>query len=268
MYKLIAIDMDGTLLKNDKTVSDRTKKTLNEAREKGVNVVIATGRPIDGVSRYLEELDMLGENDYVLSYNGGLVLKTKSREIISKIALTGADLHYLHKLSKELGVNIHAFSEVYGLITPKNSKYTEVEANINNIKIGINDYSKIEDDHSIIKVMMIDEPEVLQKAVDNLPKEVYEKYTVVRSTPYFLEFLNKEVNKGTGVKLLADHLGVKQEEVMTFGDAENDLDMIVYAGMGVAMANGFEEVKEAANYITDSNEEDGVAKAIEKFVLS
>ena len=262
MYKLIAIDMDGTLLKSDKTVSDRTKKTLKEAREKGVNVVIATGRPIDGVSRYLEELDMLGENDYVLSYNGGLVLKTKSREIISKIALTGADLHYLHKLSEELGVNIHAFS------TPKNSKYTEVEANINNIKIGINDYSKIEDDHSIIKVMMIDEPEVLQKAVDNLPKEVYEKYTVVRSTPYFLEFLNKEVNKGTGVKLLADHLGVKQEEVMTFGDAENDLDMIVYAGMGVAMANGFEEVKEAANYITDSNEEDGVAKAIEKFVLS
>ena len=144
----------------------------------------------------------------------------------------------------------------------------ELKANINNIKIGINDYSKIEDDHSIIKVMMIDEPEVLQKAVDNLPKEVYEKYTVVRSTPYFLEFLNKEVNKGTGVKLLADHLGVKQEEVMTFGDAENDLDMIVYAGMGVAMANGFEEVKEAANYITDSNEEDGVAKAIEKFVLS
>ena len=255
MYKLIAIDMDGTLLKSDKTVSDRTKKTLKEAREKGVNVVIATGRPIDGVSRYLEELDMLGENDYVLSYNGGLVLKTKSREIISK-------------LSKELGVNIHAFSEVYGLITPKNSKYTEVEANINNIKIGINDYSKIEDDHSIIKVMMIDEPEVLQKAVDNLPKEVYEKYTVVRSTPYFLEFLNKEVNKGTGVKLLADHLGVKQEEVMTFGDAENDLDMIVYAGMGVAMANGFEEVKEAANYITDSNEEDGVAKKIKKFVLS
>ena len=268
MYKLIAIDMDGTLLKNDKSVSDRTKKAIKEDKEKGVNVVIATGRPIDGVTRYLEELDMLGENDYVLSYNGGLVLKAKSREVISKTVLSGSDLHYLHKLSKDLGVNIHAFSEVHGLITPKNSKYTEVEANINGINIGINDYSEIEDDHSIVKVMMIDEPEVLQKAVDNLPKEVYEKYTVVRSTPYFLEFLNKAVNKGTGVELLAKHLGVKQEEVMTFGDAENDLDMIVYAGMGVAMANGFEEVKEAANYITDSNEEDGVAKAIEKFVLS
>ena len=82
MYKLIAIDMDGTLLKNDKSVSDRTKKAIKEAQEKGVNVVIATGRPIDGVTRYLEELDMLGENDYVLSYNGGLVLKAKSREVI------------------------------------------------------------------------------------------------------------------------------------------------------------------------------------------
>ena len=173
MYKLIAIDMDGTLLKNDKSVSDRTKKAIKEAQEKGVNVVIATGRPIDGVTRYLEELDMLGENDYVLSYNGGLVLKAKSREVISKTVLSGSDLHYLHKLSKDLGVNIHAFSEVHGLITPKNSKYTEVEANINGINIGINDYSEIEDDHSIVKVMMIDEPEVLQKAVDNLPKEVY-----------------------------------------------------------------------------------------------
>lgn len=267
MYKLIAIDMDGTLLKEDKTVSERTKNAIKAAKEKGVQVVITTGRPIDGVTRYLEELDMYDENDCVLTYNGGLVLKTKSREVISKIALTGADLHYLHNLSKELGVNIHAFSDVHGLITPKNSKYTEVEANINGIEININDYSDIEDDHSIIKVMMIDEPEILQKAVDNLPKEVYDKYTVVRSTPYFLEFLNKAVNKGTGVELLAKHLGVKQEEIMTFGDAGNDLDMIVYAGMGVAMANAFKEVKEAANYITDSNEEDGVAKAIEKFVL-
>ena len=268
MYKLIAIDMDGTLLREDKSVSERTKNAIKLAKEKGVYVVIATGRPIDGVSRYLEELDMLGENDYVLSYNGGLVLKTKSREVVSKTVLTGADLHYLHNLSKELGVNIHAFSEVHGLITPKNSKYTEVEANINGIKIAINDYSDIEYDHSIIKVMMIDEPEVLQKAIDNLPKEVYEKYTVVRSAPFFLEFLNKKVNKGTGVELLAKHLNIKQEEIMTFGDAGNDLDMIVYAGMGVAMANAFDEVKEAANYITDSNENDGVAKAIEKFVLN
>ena len=268
MYKLIALDMDGTLLNEEKRVTERTKKAIQAARDKGVTVVIATGRPIDGVTRYLEELDMFTDKDYVLSYNGGLVLNTKSREVICKIGLLGEDVNYLYNLSKELGVNIHAFSEKNGLVTPKNSKYTEVEAEINNIKINEIDFNTIESDESFIKIMMIDEPEILQNAVDNLPKEVYEKYTVVRSTPYFLEFLNKEVNKGTGVELLAKHLGVKREEIITMGDAGNDLHMIEYAGMGIAMGNAFEEVKAAANYITDTNEEDGVAKAIEKFVLS
>ena len=227
--------MDGTLLRKDKTVSERTKKAIGDARKKGVTVVLATGRPIDGVTRYLEELDMYGENDYVLSYNGGLVLKTNNREAICKIGLTGEDLHYLYEISKELGVNIHAFSETKGLITPKNSKYTEVEANINNIKINIEDFNKLEKDHSIIKIMMIDEEEVLQKAIDNLPKEVYDKYTVVRSAPYFLEFLNKEVNKGVGVEMLAKHMGITLDQVITMGDAGNDLHMIECAGMGVAM---------------------------------
>ena len=267
MYKLIALDMDGTLLNEEKKVTERTHKAIKEAREKGVTVVLATGRPIDGVTRFLEELDMFTENDYALTYNGGLVIKTKSKEVISKIGLIGEDLHYLYELSKEFGVNIHAFSEHEGLITPKHNKYTDVEANINNISINIKDFSKIEKDHSFIKIMMIDEPEILQNAIDKLPKEVLEKYTVVRSAPYFLEFMNKKVNKGTGLELLAKHLGIKQEEVMSMGDAGNDLDMIRYAGMGIAMENAFEEVKKEANYITASNNEDGVAKAIEKFVL-
>lgn len=267
MYKLVAIDMDGTLLKEDKTISERTKKAIQSAREKDVTVVLATGRPIEGVSRYLEELDMYTDKDYVLSYNGALIQKTLSKEVVGKIALTGQDLHYLKKLSDELKVNIHAFSETKGLITPKNSKYTEVEASINNININEINFDTISNDEVIIKIMMIDEPEILGPAMEKLPKEVFEKYTVVRSTPYFLEFLNKEVNKGVGVEMLAKHLGVKQEEVITFGDAGNDLHMIEYAGLGVAMANAFDEVKEAANYITDSNENDGVAKAIEKFIL-
>ena len=267
MYKLVAIDMDGTLLREDKTISERTKKAIQSAREKDVTVVLATGRPIEGVSRYLEELNMYTDKDYVLSYNGALVQKTLSKEVIGKIALTGEDLHYLKKLSDELKVNIHAFSETKGLITPKNSKYTEVEASINNIDIHEINFDTISKDEVIVKIMMIDEPEILGPAIENLPKEVFEKYTVVRSTPYFLEFLNKEVNKGVGVEMLAKHLGIKQEEVITFGDAGNDLHMIEYAGLGVAMANAFDEVKEAANYITDSNENDGVAKAIEKFIL-
>ena len=268
MYKLIALDMDGTLLNEEKKITERTKAAIDAARAKGVTVVLATGRPIDGVMRYLEELDMFTENDYVLSYNGALVLKTKSREVVSKVALQGSDLKYLFNLSKELGVNIHGFSEERGLITPKENKYTDIEATINNIKYTLDDYSDISDDHSFIKIMMVDEPELLDEAISKLPKEVYDKYTVVKSAPFFLEFLNKKVNKGTGVELLASHLGVKQDEIITMGDAGNDLHMIEYAGMGIAMGNATDDIKAIANYITDSNSEDGVAKAIEKFVLN
>lgn len=267
MYKLIALDMDGTLLNEEKKVTQRTKDAICAAKNKGVTVVLATGRPIEGVHRYLEELNMLGDNDYVLSYNGSLVQKTKNKEIISKMTLKGTDATYLYNLSNELNVNIHAFSENEGLITPRDNKYTNVEADINGIKFKEFNFENIDSEDVMVKIMMIDEPEILQKAVDNLPKELYEKYTVVRSAPYFLEFLNKEANKGTGLELLAKHLGVKREEIITMGDAGNDLHMIEYAGMGIAMGNAFDEIKEVANYITDTNENDGVAKAIEKFVL-
>lgn len=267
MYKLVALDMDGTLLREDKTISDRTKKAISDARAMGTTVVLATGRPIEGVRKFLKELDMLTDKDYVLSYNGALVQKTSDKKVISKVALTGKDALELYELSKELGVNIHAFSETLGLITPNMSKYTEVEANINDIEVKVIDMSTIKEDDVIIKIMMIDEPEILGAAFDKLPKEIFEKYTVVRSTPYFLEFLNKKANKGVGVELLAKHLGIKQDEIITMGDAGNDSHMIEYAGLGVAMGNAFDEIKEIANYITDTNENDGVAKTIEKFIL-
>lgn len=267
MYKLVAMDMDGTLLRDDKSISDRTKKTIQEAKDKGAIVVLATGRPIEGVTKYLKELNMHTDSDYVLSYNGALVQKTKNKEVISKVSLKGEDYHYLKNISDELGVNIHAFCEKKGLITPKNSKYTEVEAEINNIDINVLDINETKNDDVIIKIMMIDEPEILGAAIEKLPKEIYEKYTVVRSTPYFLEFLNKNANKGVGVELLAKYLGIKQDEIITLGDADNDLHMIEYAGLGIAMGNAFDSVKKIANYITDTNENDGVAKAIEKFIL-
>lgn len=268
MYKLIAVDMDGTLLKEDKTISEATVKAINKARAKGVRVVLASGRPIEGLNRYLTELELISEEDYVLSYNGALVQNTATKEIISRVVLKGSDLHYLHNLSNELGVNIHAFSTEQGLITPKMNKYTEVEATINGIDVLEREFDNIDNETEMVKIMMIDEPEILQAAIDKLPKEVYEKYTVVRSAPFFLEFLNKEANKGEGVKALAENLGLTKEQVICIGDAGNDLHMIQFAGLGVAMGNAFEEIKEIADYITKSNEEDGVAHVIEKFVIA
>lgn len=266
MYKLIAVDMDGTLLREDKTVSEETKKTIKIAKEKGIKVVLATGRPIEGIQRYLKELDLISESDYAVAYNGAIIQNTETKEVIAKTFLKGTDLKALYDLSKELEVNIHAF-DTRGCITPKMTKYTELEGTINGINVEVKDFKAIEDEEAIIKVMMVDEPALLDEAIKKLPKEVFEKYTVVRSAPYFLEFLNKHSNKGEGVKALADILGIKQEEVICVGDAGNDIHMIRYAGLGVAMGNAFEEIKEEADYITKTNEEDGVAHVIKKFIL-
>lgn len=229
---------------------------------------MASGRPVDGLKRYLNELSLIDDNEFVLSYNGCLVQKTKGEEIICEVGLTGKDLHYTYELSKKLGVNIHAFSPTRGLITPKVSKYTEVEANINDIDINICDFNAIKEEEHIVKIMFIDEPEIIEKVIEAVPNELYERYNVVRSTPYFLEIINKESGKGVGLKALADYLDVPHKEIIAVGDAGNDLDMIEFAGLGVAMGNASEDVKEIANYITSKNTEDGVAEVVEKFILN
>lgn len=267
MYKLIAIDMDGTLLRHDKTISERTKAVIEQARAKGVRIVLASGRPLEGLEGYLDTLKLVTEEDYVISFNGAIVQNVATKKIIGRTTLKGQDLKELYEVSKQLGVNIHAFSKD-GCVTPVMTTYSKLEGEINDIPVHVIDYNQVDSNEEMIKIMMVDEPDKLQKAVDQLPKQLYEKYTVVRSAPYFLEFLNKAVNKGEGVRALAEHLEIKREEIMTFGDAGNDWHMIEFAGMGIAMGNAFPEVKEIANYVTGTNEEDGVAEAIEKFVLN
>ncbi|WP_315067653.1 sugar-phosphatase [uncultured Clostridium sp.] len=268
MYKLIALDMDGTLLTADKRVSEKNKAAIKAAEANGVKIVLASGRPLIGIAKYLNELNLLKDEDYVLSFNGGLVQNTKTQEIVSKLTLKGKDLKNIYKISKELNINIHAFSAKDGLITPKISQYTEYEATINGIEINIRDFNEVDDEEDIIKVMMIDPQEILDPAIEKLPSEVYEKYSVFKSAPFFLEFTNKEVDKGLGLKKLGEYLGIKKEEIIACGDAGNDLSMVKYAGLGVAMGNATKEVKEAASFITTSNDEDGIANVIEKFILN
>ena len=268
MYKLIALDMDGTLLNSEKRITDNTKKALKEAEAKGVKVVLASGRPLSGITKSLEELDLFKGDDYVLSFNGGMVINSKTEEIVTSSLLKGSDLKEIYKISKELDINIHAFSAKKGLITPKMSQYTQHECDINGIDATIMDFNDVEDNEDIVKIMMIDPQEKLDKAIEKLPKYLYEKYSVFKSAPFFLEFTNKEVDKGKGLKKLGEYLGIKQEEIIACGDAGNDLSMVKYAGLGVAMENATDDVKEAADYITLSNDEDGIVHVVNKFILN
>jgi Cof subfamily protein (haloacid dehalogenase superfamily) len=267
MYKMIAVDMDGTLLKEDKTISSETIRAINLAKSKGVKIVLATGRPVDGIRNYLKELNLTNEDDYAIAFNGALVQSTKTGEVVSNRTLSMKDLIYLHDLALSLNIDMHAFTND-GLITPAISKYTEVEATINGITPTVLDFNKLDKNNKLIKFMMVGDKPSLDKVYEKLPIEVFNQYTVVRSAPYFLEFLHKDSNKGEAVKTLAKHLNIRIEEVICIGDAGNDYHMIKYAGLGVAMDNAFPEVKEIADYITKTNENDGVAHVIKKFILA
>ncbi|WP_373897668.1 sugar-phosphatase [Haloimpatiens sp. FM7315] len=267
MFKLLALDMDGTLLKEDKTISDITYNAIQAAKSKGIKVVLATGRPVKGIQRYLDQLDLTNEGDCSVAFNGALVQENRDGEVICSDTLAMEDLKFLYSLSKTLDVNIH-FLTTEECITPKLNEYSELEAKMNQIPLKVMDFDNLPSDITIVKVMMIDKEDILSKAIEQLPEEVYEKYTVLRSMPFFLEFLNKNANKGEGVKKLAEKFGIDKNEVICIGDAENDIHMVNYAGLGVAMKNSMPILKKKANYITLSNEEDGVAHVIDKFILN
>ncbi|CAM2750005.1 sugar-phosphatase [Hathewaya histolytica] len=266
MYKLLALDLDGTLLLNDGTISKENIDNIKKARDKGVKIVLATGRPIDGIKRFIKQLDLITEEDYTVTYNGALVQNNLTEEVLFEKPLSMKDYRELYDLSKGLKVNIHALTDQI-VLTPKMSKYTALEAELNKIEIEEIPVKDLPEDTNIVKIMFIDEPEHLNKVIANIPKNIGEKYTMVQSAPFFFEFLHKEVNKWTGVSALAKRLNIKREEIICVGDAGNDYHMIKNAGLGVAMENAFDEIKECAKYITDTNEEHGVAKVIKEFIL-
>jgi len=127
---------------------------------------------------------------------------------------------------------------------------------------------EVQDEDEILKLVLEEEKEILDKITPQIPKELFEKYTVIRSLDFMIEFMNKNCNKATGLEKLAQRLGISREEIMAIGDADNDKEMLEYAGLGVAMGNAKDEIKQLADYVTKSNEDDGVAYVIDKFILN
>lgn len=266
--KLIAIDMDGTLLLPDHSVSPAVKDAIAQARSQGIRVVITTGRPFAGVADYLKTLGMVEEHDYCITYNGALVQKASDGSTVAQTALNYDDYRYLEAMARQVGSHFHALDRNTLYTANRDiSRFTVHEAAVTGIPLVFCEAENMDPATQFLKVMMIDEPAVLDAAIARLPAEVRERYTVMKSSPFYLEMLDKRVNKGTGVKLLADALHLTPQEVMAIGDQENDIAMIQYAGTGVAMGNAIPSVKEAANVVTATNLDDGVAVAIRQYAL-
>ncbi|EHK2486720.1 sugar-phosphatase [Listeria monocytogenes] len=268
MYKIIAIDIDGTLLNDAHEITPAVRDSIKAAKEKGVKVVLCTGRPFAGIKKSLIELDLLDVGDYAITFNGAVVLETASEKTLADITLNKTELEEIYAFCHAENVNVTYF-DGKNMYVPSR-KITEITCQ-DSLLLGTPLYHlPVEEAPASIhvsKVMLLDSPEKITDVIKKLPESIKQKFYIVRSVPYNLEFLQKGVNKGSALASLAEKLVVSQSEVMSIGDQENDITMTRYAGMGVAMGNATEHIKEIANYTTTTNNEDGVAQAIQMLVL-
>lgn len=266
--KIIAIDIDGTLLDSQLRLQEPVKEAIAKAKATGIKIVLCSGRPLPGVKPFLKELNLTDEGDYAITYNGALVQTSHDGKVIAHHTLAYDNFLEVEQAAKKADVHFHGINE-FGLFTSDKdiSHYSVRECFLNEIPLFYRTNDELDTSMSYSKMMMIDPPEQLEKAIALLPESFYERYTVLRSAPFYLEILNKEASKGQALRDLANYLNVPREEVMAIGDQGNDLDMIQYAGIGVAMGNAVDPIKDASDVITTSNDENGVAEAIYRYAL-
>jgi Cof subfamily protein (haloacid dehalogenase superfamily) len=265
--KLVAIDIDGTLVTDEKKITPEVFEAIQEAKRQGVKIVICTGRPLPGVKGYLNELNLMDKGDYVIVFNGGLVQETSTGEEFVRYTMTHDDYLEIEMWSRKLGVHMHAITNDAIYTANRNiGEYTINEAFLVKMPVKYRTPEEMSD-KEIVKMMYIDAPEKLAQTIENVPLSMKENYTTVQSTPYYYEILNKRANKGAALLALAEKLGIDQSETMAIGDEANDLAMLEVAGLSVAMGNATESVKAACDVITETNNNSGVAVALRKWVL-
>lgn len=266
-YKMIVLDLDDTLLRDDHTISARTKEALMKAQELGVKVVLASGRPTYGMRHIAQELNLGQYGSFILSFNGGKIINCSSEEEMFSSTLSPKAVQQLYELSVREEVYIHTYigDEI---ITQDENPYTDIEAKLTGLPIKIVPIFVNEVNEPVVKCLMVGPPEQLKEVEKKLQVELEEEFSIMRSKPYFLEFTEKGVTKGTSLNQLIQACGIKREEVIAIGDSYNDMSMIEFAGFGVAMGNAPDDIKEIANFVTDTNMNDGVAKVVEEYILS
>jgi len=266
--ELVAIDMDGTLLDPAHKLTPRVKQAIAEARALGVHIVLTSGRPVPGLAPFLQELGIEGDDDYCIACNGGLVQRIGPRETVVEYPLSFDDFVYCEQVAREIGVHFQAL-DAQRMYTPNQdiSIYTVADSHLSRMPLSYRRVADMDPGMSFIKLMMIDEPAVLDAAIARLPAALTERFAVLKSAPFFLEVFDRRAGKGPSLQKLAEHLGIDRANVMAIGDQENDLTMLQYAGTSVAMGNAIEAVKATARFETATNADEGVAKAIERFVL-
>lgn len=263
-YKLIALDLDGTLKNSNNEITEKTRNALIQVQKLGIKVVLASGRPTPGLRHEAKALELEKYEGYILSFNGARVVNVKTGETIYEQTLTIDEAKKSYDRAKEFHLACMTYEDDIVVTEDMDDEYVCLESSINDI-----DKRKVESfkdnlKDPIHKVLLTGKPEYVASIEEEFKKPFGDSLSIYRSAPFFIEIMAKGIDKAASLDRLAKSLGIQQEEVMAFGDGYNDLSMIEYAGLGVAMANAVDGVKERANVITLSNDEDGIAYILSK----
>lgn len=266
-YKVLALDLDGTLTDSKKQITPRTEAALRKAAEKGVRIVLASGRPTVGVQPLAEQLDLAENGGCILSYNGGRIVDCKTGQTLVQHAFPPELVGPVCEFAHEAGIVALTY-DAQGILTEEpDNPYVQEEARINGIPAR-----KVDDLASAVtfpvnKFLLVGDPERMPHAEELMQQRFAGKLSIYRSQPFFIETMPLGVEKAASLALLLRTMGLFDKNLMACGDGWNDLPMIQYAGMGVAMGNAVPPVKAAADYVTADNDHDGVGLAVEKFIL-
>lgn len=268
-YKLLVLDVDGTLLNDEREISKGTLAALLKVQQMGVRIVLASGRPTYGLMPLAKTLELGNYGGFVLSYNGCQIIKAQNGEILFERRINPEMLPYLEKKARKNGFAIFTYHDDTLITDSPDNEYIKNEALLNNLKIIKEDEFSTAIDFAPCKCMLVsDKEKALIGLEQHWEKRLAGTLDAFRSEPYFLEVVPCGVNKANTLGALLEHLGVTREEVIAVGDGVCDVTMLQLAGMGVAMGHSQDSVKVCADYVTASNEEDGVALAVEKLILA
>lgn len=267
MYKLLVLDLDGTLTNKKKEITPHTLQVLKEAQQKGLKIVLASGRPTYGIVPLAEQLELKHFGGYIMAFNGGLILDCATGETIYQNFLDPSVYPYLYEKGNTKDFKILSYKDEYIVSEDIANEYVAYEARLNKMPL-----MQVENFLDVItfpepKCLIVGNPEILKDLEVEMREKLQNCMSVYRSEPFFLELLPLGIDKAKCLEKLLERMQIDRKNVIACGDGFNDLSMIEFAGLGVAMANAQQVVKNAADYITLSNEEDGVAAVVEKFFL-
>ena len=267
-YQMLVLDIDGTLTTSKKEISPETLDAIMKIQQLGYHVVLASGRPTAGIVPVAKQLQLGKYGNYILAFNGAKIINCKTQQVIYQKILPRNIIPILWEEAIEKGVGLISYENDSVITGTKIDSYMELESKINGIPIRTVDNFPEYIDFDVNKCLMTGEPTILAELERKLKQRFNGLINIFRSEPYFLELMPQNVDKAHSLSKLLVSLGLSAEQMICCGDGFNDISMIEYAGLGVAMENAQDLVKQASDYITSSNDNNGILQVIQQFFLN